>query len=246
MTQEVHGDDCKIINNDYVRNIEGDYLLKINGNCHIEVGGGFFFSAEGAPISRNRHGVLGRTDIQKHSLRFGSDVDMNVVGSKFELQGTECKLASMSTRITGSIFENSSYQQTMSGMEITMSAENSIEMVTPHILQLINIETSETPKKVTGIRTVIRGGCETILNPLDLEKWKINLASTSPLYNQPITDGLFKVNALGGSINMTGGTGNEFMVSTTTTTSSSSDGGINTSSTSESTSTTGGGNLTLQ
>ena len=245
LTQEVHGDDCKIINNDYVRNIEGDYLLKINGNCHIEVGGGFFFSAEGAPIARNRHGVLGRTDMQKHSLRFGSDVDMNVVGSKFELQGTECKLASMSTRITGSIFENSSYQQTMSGMEITMSAENSIEMVTPHILQLINIETSETPKKVTGLRTVIRGGCETILNPADLEKWKINLASTSPLYNEPITNGLFKVDALGGSINMNSGSGSPFMVATTTTTSSSSDGGINTTSTSESTSETGGGNLTL-
>ena len=124
LTQEVHGDDCKIVNKDYVRNIEGDYLLKITGNCHIEVGGGFYLGAEGGT--------------HKHALRFGSDVDMNVVGSKFELQGTECKLGSMSTKITGSIFENSSYQQTMSGMEITMSAENSIEMVTPHILQLIN------------------------------------------------------------------------------------------------------------
>ncbi len=117
----------------------------------------------------------------------------NVVGSKFELQGTECKLGSMSTKITGSIFENSSYQQTMSGMEITMSAENSIEMVTPHILQLINIEQSETPKKVTGIRTVINGGYETIINPVVLENWKVNLSSTASLYNNTITNGRFSI-----------------------------------------------------
>ncbi len=179
LTQEVHGDDCKIVNKDYVRNIEGDYLLKITGNCHIEVGGGFYLGAEGGT--------------HKHALRFGSDVDMNVVGSKFELQGTECKLGSMSTKITGSIFENSSYQQTMSGMEITMSAENSIEMVTPHILQLINIEQSETPKKVTGIRTVINGGYETIINPVVLENWKVNLSSTASLYNNTITNGRFSI-----------------------------------------------------
>ena len=155
------------------------YLLKITGNCHIEVGGGFYLGAEGGT--------------HKHALRFGSDVDMNVVGSKFELQGTECKLGSMSTKITGSIFENSSYQQTMSGMEITMSAENSIEMVTPHILQLINIEQSETPKKVTGIRTVINGGYETIINPVVLENWKVNLSSTASLYNNTITNGRFSI-----------------------------------------------------
>ena len=179
LTQEVHGDDCKIVNKDYVRNIEGDYLLKITGNCHIEVGGGFYLGAEGGT--------------SKHALRFGSDVDMNVVGSKFELQGTECRLGSVSTKITGSIFENSSYQQTMSGMEITMSAENSIEMVTPHILQLINIEQSETPKRVTGIRTVINGGYETILNPPILENYKVNLSSTAGYYNNAIMSGKFSV-----------------------------------------------------
>ena len=179
LTQEVHGDDCKIVNKDYVRNIEGDYLLKITGNCHIEVGGGFYLGAEGGT--------------HKHGLRFGSDVDMNVVGSKFELQGSECLLGSVSTKITGSIFENSSYQQTMSGMEITMSAENSIEMVTPHILQLINIEQSESPKKVTGMRTVINGGYETIINPSILENWKVNLASTASFYNNAITSGKFSV-----------------------------------------------------
>ena len=110
-----------------------------------------------------------------------------------ELQGTECRLGSVSTKITGSIFENSSYQQTMSGMEITMSAENSIEMVTPHILQLINIEQSETPKRVTGIRTVINGGYETILNPPILENYKVNLSSTAGYYNNAIMSGKFSV-----------------------------------------------------
>ena len=74
-----------------------------------------------------------------------------------------------------------------------MSAENSIEMVTPHILQLINIEQSETPKKVTGIRTVINGGYETILNPPILENYKVNLSSTAGYYNNAITSGKFSV-----------------------------------------------------
>ncbi|BCV00307.1 MAG: hypothetical protein CM15mV34_0810 [Caudoviricetes sp.] len=90
-TCEVHGDDCKQIDGDYVRTIDGDYHLKVTGDCHIEVGGGFFLDAEGAPKVVDKHGNKKNEKIQKHTIKFGSDVDMSVVGAKFELQGAECK-----------------------------------------------------------------------------------------------------------------------------------------------------------
>jgi len=183
LTQEVHGDDCKLVNGSYVRTIDGDYHLKITGNCHIEVGGGFFLSAEGA----------GSTTPQKNTIKFGSDTDMNVVGAKFELQGAECNVASISTKITGHLFENSSYQQTMSAVELSLTADNSIEMVTPHLLQLINIEENATPKKLTGIRTIVSGGWDTQINPSDVKGYRISLTSTRSSYNLPVTDNLFTV-----------------------------------------------------
>ena len=48
-------------------------------------------------------------------------------------------------------------------------------------------------KKVTGIRTVINGGYETIINPVVLENWKVNLSSTASLYNNTITNGRFSI-----------------------------------------------------
>jgi len=173
LTQEVHGDDCKLINGDNAVSIDGDYFLKVTGNCHIEVGGGFFFTAEGAPKSVNKNGKAVSDKIQKHAIKFGSDVDMTVVGAKFELQSTETNLAAISTKITGTIFENNCHQQTMSGIELLFSADSSIEQVTPHLLQLINTEPVTTSKKVTGIRTVVTGGIETVINPPDTEIYKL-------------------------------------------------------------------------
>ena len=173
LTQEVHGDDCKLVNGDNAVSVDGDYYLKVTGNCHIEVGGGFFFTAEGAPKTVDKNGKAVSDKIQKHALKFGSDVDMTVVGAKFELQSTETNLAAISTKITGNIFENNCHQQTMSGLELLMSADSSIEQVTPHLLQLINTESTSTAKKVTGIRTVVTGGIETIINPPNTEIYKL-------------------------------------------------------------------------
>ena len=100
--------------NDKFVMFDGDYFLKVTGDCHIEVGGGFFLDAEGAPKIVDKKGEKVNEKIQKHSIKFGSDVDMSVVGAKFELQGAECNIGSTSTKITGSIFENSSTQQTCS------------------------------------------------------------------------------------------------------------------------------------
>ena len=86
LTQEVHGDDCKLVNGSYARTIDGDYHLKITGNCHLEVGGGFFLSAEGYDSTTNT--------TQKHAIKFGSDVDMNIVGAALEMHSSEFRLNS--------------------------------------------------------------------------------------------------------------------------------------------------------
>ena len=193
LTQEVHGDDCKLVSKNNALVVDGDYFLKITGDCHIEVGGGFFFSAEGSP----KYGG----SIQKHSLKFGSDVDMNVVGAKFNLQGAECDLAAVRTRITSSFYENASDVQTMSGLEVSIAAESSIQMVTPHLLQLINVEEESSQKKITGIRTVVVGGYETYVNPTNAKDYRIVLTGAKTLYNEPITSGLYQVKT-GSTINI--------------------------------------------
>jgi hypothetical protein len=176
LTQEVHGDDCKLVNKDYVRTVEGDYYLKVSGNMHVEVGGGFFLGAEG----------YGKEGIQQHQLRFGSDVNMNVVGAKFELQSSESVISSVMTKVTGSMYENSCDQQNRSGLELNMSAESSIIMSTPHLLQLINLENYESPKSITGLRTVVRGGVELLMDPTVAGDYRVSLTNDSSAYRDPI------------------------------------------------------------
>ena len=64
----------------------------------------------------------------------------------------------LESRITSSFYENASDVQTMSGLEVSIAAESSIQMVTPHLLQLINVEEESSQKKITGIRTAVVGG----------------------------------------------------------------------------------------
>ena len=162
-TREIHGDDCKAVDGNGVINIEGDYHLKITGDCHIEVGGGFFFDAEGSPKIVDDQGNEKSTKIQKHTIKFGSDVDVNVVGAKFELQGAEANFASTSTKITGSLFENSSAQQSYSGAELILSGDNSIEINTPSLYEFINMQ--PIPVLKAGISRIVKGSVETVMAP---------------------------------------------------------------------------------
>ena len=165
-TKEVHGDECSAVDGDKVVNVEGDYFLKVTGDCHIEVGGGFFLGAEGSPKVVDKKGEKKSENVQKHTLRFGSDVDVNVVGAKFELQGAEANLASTSTKITGSMFENSCSQQSCSAAEMILSGDNSIEIITPHLVEMINTPPSKViPKALTGIRRFVGGSVETVMTP---------------------------------------------------------------------------------
>jgi|TARA_B100001996_G_scaffold51138_1_gene36573 hypothetical protein len=200
LTQEVHGDDCKLVSGDYARTIDGDYYLKVTGNCHLEVGGGFFLSAEGYDKDTK--------STQKHTLKFGSDVDMNVVGAAYEVHSSEYRIKSTSTKITGSLYENSYQQQTRSGAELTFNAESSVEIATPHLLQLINTEKQASVKTVTGMRTVVNGGYQTIINPSNIKDYYISLTNEKSAYKSIIPDkyeisGTYTYDALGSSGSVT-------------------------------------------
>jgi len=164
-TSEVHGDRCEIVDGAETVTIEGDYHLKITGNCHIEVGGGFFFGAEGSPTIVDPQGEKKDTNVQKHTIRFGSDVDINTVGAKFEVQGAEFNVGSISSKFTSSVFESSGGQLSLSAGEVVLSGDNSIEVVTPHLVELINAEGVSLPKAMSGIRRVVGGSVETIMKP---------------------------------------------------------------------------------
>ncbi len=180
LTQEVHGDDCKLVNGTYARTIDGDYHLKITGNCHLEVGGGFFLSAEGYDASTST--------TQKHAIKFGSDVDMNIVGAALEMHSAEFKLDSTVTKMTGIQYENSYQQQSNSGLELTFNAESSIEIVTPHILELINTEKPTSNKQLVGKRTVVNGGVEVMMKPTKASDYYVSLTNTKASYKQIIPD----------------------------------------------------------
>ena len=162
-TCEVHGDDCRQIDGDHVVNVEGDYFLKVTGNMHIECGGGFFFGAEGAPKSADKNGNDQDTDVQKHTLRFGSDVDVNVVGAKFALQGSEMELAAQSHKIAGGSYDNGCSNISLgAGGDLILSATNSVSIVTAVLNETINM-TSAVPALKSGIFRQIRGSEESFL-----------------------------------------------------------------------------------
>ena len=213
-TEETHGDNCSVVDGDCVRNIEGDYFLKVTGDCHIEVGGGFFLGAEGAPKVVDNNGEKKNDKVQKHTIRFGSDVDINTVGAKFELQGAEANIASTSTKVTGSMYENSASQQSRSAAEQIFSGDNSIEIVTPHLVEMINMPPSPIPKALSGIRRFVGGSVETVMTPSTsgadaIPRYTIvnpagpysgTFGATG--YNCNVTTGAFNVNVAAGLIFM--------------------------------------------
>tara|TARA_Y100000004_G_scaffold46895_1_gene51568 strand:- start:11 stop:2545 length:2535 start_codon:yes stop_codon:yes gene_type:complete len=125
-TQEVHGDDCKLVDGDFCRTISGDYRLKITGDCHIEVGGGYFLNAQGSPKQVDNKGEdKDKSDkVQKHSMQFGSDLDMSVVGANFKLNCIEAEVGSRELKMGGSILNNAYKVTTFSGGEFNCNAGN--------------------------------------------------------------------------------------------------------------------------
>ncbi|AOO18728.1 baseplate hub subunit and tail lysozyme [Cyanophage S-RIM12_W1_12_0610] len=166
LTASVAGDDCKVVDNDYVRTINGDYFLKVTGNCHLEVGGGFFLSAEGAPRLVDKNGEANKSGqkIQKHTMRFGSDVDLNVSGARLNMQSAEMDIHANKHQISGAVMDNSCSKQTYAAGELTLAGDSTINMSTTHLTQLINTPPNPLAAKV-GITTVCAGSIITTQIP---------------------------------------------------------------------------------
>lgn len=122
-TQEVHGDDCKTVDKDYCRTISGDYRLKVSGDCHIEVGGGFFLHAAGGPKTETdeKGKSQGGEKPQKHTINFGSDVELKSQGATFKMHASEFQTSANKHTIVGGEFANECGAQTYAGGEFVVT-----------------------------------------------------------------------------------------------------------------------------
>jgi len=207
-TQDVKGDDCINIANDKVETIHGDYFLKVTGDCHLDVGGGFFMNAQGAPKSVDKKGNAKNTKVQKHTINFGSDVDFGSAGAKITFQGAELDIGSQSTKITGSSMECSSTVQKYAGGEILIAGDNSIELFTTSLYQIINFPATG-PAAVSGIRTMCGGSIETVMIPGGsgtdaIPRWilanpagPMSITCGATGYNNNVLGGAYNVNSAG-------------------------------------------------
>ena len=165
-TQEIHGDYCTLVDKNQVQTINGDYHLDITGDCHITVGGAFVMNAQGSPKIVDDNGNEKDSDIQKHGITFGSDVDVNVPGAKFELQGAEFNVGTVKTMFTSSDFQIQGKGNVILGSaETIIAADNSITLSTTSLLENINFPPSPIPKAKSGILRNVGGSCETIMTP---------------------------------------------------------------------------------
>ena len=221
-TKEVHGDDCETIDKNKVTNVEGDYRLKITGDCHIEVGGGFFIGAEGAPtVAKNQEGKETSEKVQKHTMRFGSDIDINIAGAKYAIQAAEIELAGQSIKTAGANLEVTNTNQQYTGTEIQMNAGSSWSLTTITEYHYINtppIPTAVTPGvfyKICGSFDITMASAPTdpfpkfsINNPVGNYSCIVNTGHTTVVNAGPFIvnclSGLFKISATGvGTIDAT-------------------------------------------
>ena len=163
LTQEVHGDDCKVIDLDLCRTVQGDIRLKCTGDMHLEVGGAFLMNAQGAPKQVDKKGKKVSDEVQKHTISFGSDVDWGFHGSKLEWNASEIKLAGQKVSITGKEWDNACKIQKNSAIEMALTADNSINMLTTHLFQQINEPKKDPLPEKSGITRVVRGSIETTM-----------------------------------------------------------------------------------
>jgi|TARA_B100001093_G_scaffold132447_1_gene125094 hypothetical protein len=166
-TIDVIGDECSNIDGDKVINVEGDYRLKITGDMHLEVGGGFFMDAVGAAkqVDKNGKDAEDKGKVQKHVIKFDSDLDMNVAGADFQLQAS--KILVGSKKYEGIIDDyslKSDKQDFLATKEIIISADTAITHNTPNMFNNINQPVSDKADK-PGIRTTCAGSIITNVIP---------------------------------------------------------------------------------
>ena len=163
LTQHVTGDKCEQIDANNIINVEGDYRLKVTGNFHLEVGGSFQVCAENAPqtVDPKSGEKTSQDKIQKSSLRFASDLDIDVSSAKIKLSTSEFEMDSTVCNITGNNFESTYTNQSYSGGDISLTGSNSINVTT--LLYNIMINPEDTAKNKAGIQTSCLGNIITTM-----------------------------------------------------------------------------------
>lgn len=155
LTQEVHGDDCKLTDGDYVRTINGDYRLKITGDCHIEVGGAYMLNATGAPKQVDNKGEKKNNSGKaiKHTMTFGSDLDIMVTGANTKINTVELEVGSRSLKTAGSTWSNAYKSQTYSCGEMFVNAGN---LTCNNTTQIHNVGI-DTPSPLSSVLCNVKG-----------------------------------------------------------------------------------------
>ena len=158
-TMDVMGDECSNIDGDKVVNVEGDYRLKVTGDCHIEVGGGFFMDAVGAAkqVDKNGKPAEDKDKVQKHTITFNSDLDLNVSGATFQAQASKIKMGAK--KFEGILDDYSLQTEKADFMckgDTLISSMKTITNTTPNMFNYINKPVDDKAKK-PGITTVCYG-----------------------------------------------------------------------------------------
>ena len=166
-TVDVIGDECSNIDGDKVINVEGDYRLKITGDMHLEVGGGFFMDAVGAAkqVDKNGKDAADKEKVQKHTITFNSDLDMNVKGSKFEMQTSKIVFGAkkLFQTVDHCEYEGDLFNVAMT-KEIDFAAGVNMAITTPNLFNYINQPVDDKAKE-PGITTICAGSIKTDIIP---------------------------------------------------------------------------------
>lgn len=167
-TVDVAKDLCYKVKGHELHTVDGDFRLKVTGDFHLEVGGGFFVHAVGAPqVLPGAKGASGApSKAQKHSVCFGSDVDISASGATIKMQATELNLSGMNTNLgapTGNLGIDSPAINIRGG-DIVLTASNTITNTCLKEVHLIN----SPPAKLaatTGFFANVFGPVDWVLLP---------------------------------------------------------------------------------
>ena len=169
-------------------------------------------SAEGAPRMVDKNGEANKSGqkIQKHTVRFGSDLDLNVSGARLNMQSAEMDLHANKHQISGAVLDNSCSKQTYAAGELTLAGDSTINMSTTHLSQLINTPPNPLAVKA-GITTVCAGSIITTqipgaLNGVDTVPTNSIIIAAGTI-NRKCGAGGYNLNVVAGAYNCTVATG---------------------------------------
>jgi len=166
-TVDVAKDLCYNIRGDEVHTVNGDYHLKVTGNFHLEVGGAMMVTAVGAPQQKDANGKTPKkTDkIQKHQIKFESDVDISSSGGTLKVNATDGQINTMNTSVgapTGNT-EINAPSVNIRGGDIVMSANNTLTTYSSAQWHFVNVP--PLPKAKSGVFWQCNGPYDIILGP---------------------------------------------------------------------------------